>query len=126
MQTTQTSAPIENCFPLLSVMDGCIISKRGDITLGYELRLPPLYSQTEADYDEMLSALSSAIKVLPEWTLVHRQDRYTYQKYTPGEAVGFLDRSYEKHFEGRPFLRHRSFLFLTFSRTTPGCLPEKP
>lgn len=115
MQTTQKSASIENCFPLLSVMDGCIISKRGDITLGYELSLPPMYSQTEAGYDEMLSALSSAIKVLPEWTLVHRQDRYTYEKYTPEQANGFLAQSYEGHFAGRQFLRHRSYLFLTFS-----------
>lgn len=124
MQTVQTSVAIETCFPLLSVLDGCIISKRGDITLGFELSLPPLYSQTEADYDEMLSAFAAAVKVLPEWTLVHRQDSYTYETYkADGSSRGFLARSYEKFFDGRRYLRHRPYLFLTFSGKASALKP---
>lgn len=60
-----------------------------------------------------------AIKVLPCYTVVHRQDWFLEEKYravTGRNDMGFLDRSFELHFNERPFLNHYAYLFIT--RTT--------
>jgi conjugation system TraG family ATPase len=56
---------------------------------------------------------------LPCHTIVHRQDWFLEESYrarTDSEELGFLDRSFELHFNERPFLNHFSYLFIT--RTT--------
>lgn len=56
---------------------------------------------------------------MPCHTIVHRQDWFLEESYrarTDSEELGFLDRSFELHFNERPFLNHFSYLFIT--RTT--------
>lgn len=114
----QTSKSFDELFPLMGMKDGIIISKRGDVTLGWELTLPDIYSLLESEYDEMLSSLASAVRILPAWTMVHRQDIYLYDSYRPQLRGAFLPDSYERHFEGRRYLTHRQYLYLTM--TTKG------
>ena len=123
MDTTRTHRNLDDLFPLMTVRDGAVISKRGDVTLAWELTLPSVYSLTEADYDDMLSSLASAVKILPPWTLVHRQDAYTFEEYRQSESSGFLSQCYNRHFEGRRYLRHRSYLFLTCSSKSSALKP---
>lgn len=118
MEMKQTSKSFDELFPLMGMKDGIIISKRGDVTLGWELTLPDIYSLLESEYDEMLSSLASAVRILPAWTMVHRQDIYLYDSYRPQLRGAFLPDSYERHFEGRRYLTHRQYLYLTM--TTKG------
>lgn len=116
MKTSDTYLPFGSVFPLMKVIDGAIISKRGDVTIGWELTLPAKYTLTESQYDDILSSMASAVKVLPNWTLVHRQDVYTYERYHEEDCqAGFLGKSYERHFDGRHYLVHRSYLYLTYA-----------
>lgn len=115
MEMKQNIREFDSIFPLMDIVDGAVVSKRGDITLGWELTLPDAYSLLEGEYDEMVSSLASAVRILPRWTMVHRQDVYLYESYR-GEGKGsFLSESYEKHFGGRRYLTHRQWLFLTMS-----------
>ena len=123
MQMSQQSLKFDSVFPLMGLKDDMIISKRGDLTLGWELTLPELYSLPEGDYGEMLSSLASAIRILPPWTMVHRQDVYLYEEYSPEKKDGFLASSYEKHFEGRKYLTHRQYLFITLSSKASALRP---
>ncbi|MEA5080425.1 MAG: TraG family conjugative transposon ATPase, partial [Dysgonamonadaceae bacterium] len=62
------------------------------------------------------SSWAKAVKVLPEYSVVHKQDwfvRETYKPATDKDDMSFLSRSFEKHFNERPFLNHSCFLFLT-------------
>lgn len=48
--------------------------------------------------------------------MVHRQDWFLKEKYkadTDRDEMSFLDRSFELHFNERPFLNHFSYLFIT-------------
>ncbi|WGU67961.1 hypothetical protein QIU18_02595 [Capnocytophaga canimorsus] len=48
----------------------------------------------------MHSLWYKAIKVLPEYTVIHKQDWFLKENYTPNlqsENTTFLSRSYEKH-----------------------------
>ena len=52
---------IRQSYPLLSVMDGAILSKRGDITFGWEMSLPAAFRCDEEAYDSMVATLATAI-----------------------------------------------------------------
>ena len=63
---------------------------------------------------------------MPCHTIVHRQDWFLEEGYrarTDREELGFLDRSFELHFNERPFLNHFSYLFIT--RTTKGRMRQQ-
>jgi conjugation system TraG family ATPase len=110
------AATIESKFPLLAVEHDCIISKDADITVAFRVELPELFTVTNAEYEAIHSSWAKAVKVLPEYSVVHKQDwfvRETYKPATDKDDMSFLSRSFEKHFNERPFLNHSCFLFLT-------------
>ncbi|KAA6316560.1 Type IV secretion system protein virB4 [termite gut metagenome] len=116
MRNLLKAATLESKFPLLSVENGCIISKDADITVGFKVELPELFTVTSAEYEAIHSAWAKAIKVLPNYCVVHKQDFFIRENYTPDiqrDDISFLSRSFERHFNERPYLNHACFLFLT-------------
>ena len=115
MRLNLNTVKASDIFPVLGVVGGVVVSVKGAFTIGWELRLPRLYHQSERDYDSLIAAFSSACRVLPAWSMIHRQDLYTYEQYepVPGRAKTYLEQCYERHFEGRRYLTGRSYLFLT-------------
>ena len=120
------TATLESKFPLLSVEHGCIVSKDADITVAYKVELPELFTLTKAEYEAVHSTWAKAVKVLPNYSIVHKQDFFIEEGYKPDickEDLSFLSRSFERHFNERPYLQHTCYLFLTkttkeHSRTT--------
>jgi conjugation system TraG family ATPase len=95
---------------------GCIISKDADITVAFQVTLPELFTVTSEEYDAMYSVWNKAIKVLPDYSIVHKQDWYIKEKYQPEQQeqdLSFLSASFERHFNERPYLSHTCYLFLT-------------
>lgn len=116
MRNILKAATLESKFPLLAVEHDCIISKDADITLAYRVELPELFTVTSAEYEAMHSAWAKAIKVLPTYSIVHKQDFFIEENYRPDiqkEDQSFLSRAFERHFNERPFLNHTCYLFLT-------------
>ena len=120
MRGTLKISTLESKFPLLRVENNCIISKFADITAAYRVSLPELFTLTGEEYEALHGAWLKALKVLPDYTVVHKQDFFTEERYmAPEEGFerSFLARSYERHFNERPYLRHTCYLFVT--KTTP-------
>ena len=116
MRNILKATTLESKFPLLAVEGGCIISKDADITVVYRVELPELFTVTSAEYEAIHAAWCKALKVLPEYSVVHKQDWFIRERYRPATGEGdmsFLSRSYERHFNERPFLTHACFLYLT-------------
>ncbi|ROT06181.1 TraG family conjugative transposon ATPase [Muribaculaceae bacterium Isolate-104 (HZI)] len=126
MRNTLRATTLESKLPLLAVEHGCIISKDADITVAFEVSLPELFTVTSAEYESMHAAWCKAIKVLPHFSVVHKQDWFMSETYKPelqsstkslgsakNEDLSFLDRSFERHFNERPYLAHKCYLFLT-------------
>ena len=116
MRNVLKATTLENRFPLLAVEEGCILSKDADITVAFRVDLPELYTVTSAEYAAIHSAWVKAIKVLPTYSVVHKQDWFVREGYRPDlqkEEMSFLSRSFERHFNERPFLNHACYLFLT-------------
>lgn len=106
---------LRDCFPIINAGDGVILSKRGDITLGWELELPPAFRCNEEKYDSIVATFRSAISLLPDWTVVHKQDIFMRKSYSRESAADFLSDAYERYFDGRSYLDHRCRIFLSFS-----------
>ncbi|WP_302959611.1 TraG family conjugative transposon ATPase [Alistipes finegoldii] len=120
MRGTLKTSTLESKFPLLRVEDNCIISKFADITAAYRVTLPELFTLTGEEYEALHGAWLKALKVLPDYTVVHKQDFFIEERYAAPEDSSersFLARSYERHFNERPYLRHTCYLFVT--KTTP-------
>jgi len=116
MKNVAKTATLENKFPLLAVENNCILSKDADITACFEVRLPELFTVASAEYEAIHSAWHKAIKTLPDFTVVHKQDWYIKESYAPDltqDEQSFLSKSYQRHFNERPFLNHYCYLFLT-------------
>ena len=106
---------IRDNFPVMNGGDGVILSKRGDICMGWEVQLPPAFRCNEEKYDSLIASLGGAIQLLPDYTIVHKQDVFMRKRYAAERASGFLEKAYEEHFDGREYLDHRCFLWLSFS-----------
>ncbi|MBD8084575.1 TraG family conjugative transposon ATPase [Chryseobacterium caseinilyticum] len=116
MRNTSRAATLESKFPLLAVEEHCIISKDADVTVCFKVRLPELFTVASAEYEAIHSVWFKAIKTLPDYSIVHKQDWFIKENYTPDlskEDQSFLSKSFERHFNERPFLNHYCYLFIT-------------
>ena len=115
MEIKAKSVRFDRYIPILTIQDGVVVSKRGELTVGWEVALPPLCSVTADGYEDMLESLSSAVRSLGQGFIVHRQDIYLKDSYHAEKTGGFLSESYERHFDARDHLTHRQYLFLTLA-----------
>ena len=116
MRNVLKAETLERKFPLLCVENGCIVSKDADLTVVFEVELPELYTVTSAEYEAIHSSWIKAIKVLPNYSVVCKQDWFTKETYRPDfrtDEQSFLSKSYERHFNERPYLNHKCYLYLT-------------
>lgn len=116
MRNTLKATTLESKFPLLAVEYDCILSKDADITVAYRVELPELFTVTSPEYEAIHAAWAKAIKVLPNYSVILKQDWFIEEDYKPElqkEDISFLSRSFERHFNERPFLNHTCYLFLT-------------
>lgn len=107
---------LESVFPLLSVEDNCIISKQGDITVGFKVTLPEIFTVGSMEYESIHASWLKAVLLLPDYTIVHKQDWIIKENYVPNvnqDDLTFLSKSFELHFNERPFVHHTCYLFLT-------------
>ena len=115
MRNNLKATTLESKFPLLSVEQGCIISKDADITVAYRVTLPELFTVTSVEYESIHAAWCKAVKVLPTYSIITKQDWFIQERYQPAVDgdMSLLARSYERHFNERPYLNHSCYLYIT-------------
>ena len=88
---------LKDILPILSVENDAILSKQGDVTIAYEATLPEIFTLSNQEYESFHQALIKAVKVLPKYSVLHKQDWFTDATYKaeikPGTS--FLSRSSE-------------------------------
>jgi conjugation system TraG family ATPase len=107
---------LDDLFPIMGVEHDCILSGQGDITVAFEAKLPEIFTLSDQEYEAFHQAWVKALKVLPGFSVFHKQDWFTGSKYAPDftkEDTSFLTRSSERFFNERPFLDHACYIFLT-------------
>lgn len=112
--------------PIWKVERDCILSVWGDTTVVFEVTLPEIFTMSAlvetqgesrhetGEFRELNELWVKAFGVLPENTILHKQDWFTVEQYAPKYAINsFLDKASEQHFNERPYLYHKCYLFLT-------------
>lgn len=106
----------DEILPLYLYEDGFLISKNTDITALYEVELPEVWTLSQDDYENQQNCWIRALKVLPDYTILHKQDFFIQKRYKSKEtSSGYLANGYAKHFEGRTFYEHKSYIYITLS-----------
>jgi conjugation system TraG family ATPase len=107
---------LKDIFPILGIENDTILSKQGDITIGFSAILPEIFTLSNEDYESFHNSWIKAIRVLPKNTVFHKQDWFIERKYQADfdkDNPGFLSRSSERFFNERPYLDHSCYIFLT-------------
>lgn len=116
MRNTAKTNTLERMFPILAVENNCMASKQGDITVCYKIILPEIFTISDKEYETIHSVWHKAIKNLPEFTVIHKQDWFIKENYEADfkdAEQSYLSRSFERHFNERPYLNHSCYLFIT-------------
>ncbi len=107
---------LNDILPIMGVEHDCILSRQGDITIAFRAELPEIFSLSDQEYEAYHQVLLKAIKVLPKFSVLHKQDWFIDSRYKPDftkDDTSFLSHSSERFFNERPFLNHSCYILLT-------------
>lgn len=107
---------LEKLLPIYAIEHDCMLSVQGDITIGYEVMLPEIFTLSNLEYESFHQTMLKAIRLLPQHSVLHKQDWFMADQYTAAfekSSGTFLSRSSERFFNERAFLNHRCYIFLT-------------
>jgi len=110
------NARLSQTFPILEVSNDCIVSKSGDYTVARQLIKPEIFTLSGTALEAYHQAWVRALRILPHDTIVHMQDWYLKSYYQADFERGDcspLGLASERFFHHHPYLKHRSFLFIT-------------
>ncbi len=107
---------LDEILPIMDVEHDCILSKQGDITIVFKAELPEIFTLSDHEYEAFHQTWIKAIKVLPRFSIFHKQDWFLKDTFKPdfrNEDTSFLSRSSDRFFNERPFLNHSCYIMLT-------------
>jgi conjugation system TraG family ATPase len=107
---------LDDILPIMGVEHDCILSGQGDVTIVFRAELPEIFTLSDQEYEAFHQAWVKAIKILPKFSVFHKQDWFIDSKHQPDftkEDTSFLTRSSERFFNERPFLEHTCYILLT-------------
>lgn len=107
---------IDDILPIMDVEHDCILSKQGDVTVVFKAELPEIFTLSDQEYEAFHQAWLKAIKLLPKFSVFHKQDWFIDSKFEAdfrNEDTSFLTSSSERFFNERPFLDHSCYILLT-------------
>ena len=102
--------------PIYKIEHNCILSRQGDVTAGFKVSLPEIFTLSDREYEAYHQSWLKGIKLLPSGTVLHKQDWFSKGSFKGDfEAAGdsFLGRSSERFFNQRECLDHSCYIFLT-------------
>lgn len=110
-------------FPLHSFENGFLVSKQGDLTLGFKMSLPPLFTLSKPEAEGLHGAFRKAYRILSPNMIIWKQDWFVKKEWAPEPSVldglvppfskSFLSRKSDEYFSGKPVLDHNAYLFFT-------------
>lgn len=110
---------IHRILPCLEIDEHCLVSRKGEVSVAFELLKLPVFTLFRKETEALHEALTKAIASFSNGTTFHFQEWYTgaiYQSPPPQDAGNLLANASDRHFQGRRHTHHRSFLFITRRR----------
>lgn len=97
--------------------NNCLVSQSADITVLFQVTLPVIFERGEEQFENDHATWVRALRLLPDYTIVHKQDVYEQAQFDPANAPdsSFLQAASDAHFEGRDYLQHTCYVYVTLS-----------
>lgn len=102
-------------FPVHAIEQDFIIGGNSEITIGFNLLLPEIYTISDDEANNLNDEFVKLLKLLPAGTTLHKQD-FFYQNYykNTSYAENYVEQENNRHYNDRPILNHYSNLYITF------------
>lgn len=102
-------------FPIEDIIEDCYVNGLFDVTPGFAISWPEVYTLSDEDYLNIHNGLVSVISRLPAGSVFHYQG-YFYDSVHQSDYKGAseIQRDTFRYFNERPILKNYSNIFLTF------------
>jgi conjugation system TraG family ATPase len=117
---TMKAKSIEKSLPVLGFNGDILVSNNLDMGFGLQLFLPELLSLSSEQIYMLHDVFRRAVNLLPENTLVHKQDFFLTHHFQEEEEPSkqpfrrkSLNKNFLEHFRGRPWLKHTCYLYVS-------------
>lgn len=115
VQVTDKATDLADILPIQTITQDAIINGNGDITVGYRMLLPEVFTLSEKEAEYIHERLEALLKMLPAGTVIHQQIFYytgdNNQEYSNNALIAENNR----HFDGKEILNSYTNLYLTFT-----------
>jgi conjugation system TraG family ATPase len=111
--------PIAKSLPILGFNGDIMVSNNLDMSFGLKLHLPELLSCSAEHLYMLHDTFQRVVNLLPENCLLHKQDFFfvehfgSKKKHKEKSSPKGLNQNYLKHFDGRPYLKHECYLYVS-------------
>lgn len=113
---TDKAVDLSEVLPIQTITDNVIVNGNGDLTIGYRLFLPEVFTLSEDDANYIHECLKGLFKMLPAGTIVHQQCYYYTDLYKNKDySVNPLVAENLKHMNGKEILHSYTNLYVTFA-----------
>src|ERR1035437_5085300 len=102
--------------PIQSIENNLIINGNGDISAGFKIFLPEVFTVSEIDAKELHKDFVGLLKLLPEGTIVHKQDFFFLDTYKADlDVENLIHKENLEYYNGRPTICNYSNIYVTFT-----------
>lgn len=116
IQVTDKALDLAAVLPIQTITDDYIINGNGDITIGYKLFLPEVFTLSTASAKYIHECLEGLFKMFPAGTVVHQQIYYYVGKYDDKEYLTTPLKSENlKYFKDKEIINCYTNLYITFT-----------
>jgi conjugation system TraG family ATPase len=112
---------LETILPILGFNGDVQVSNNLDLTIGFRLQLPEVLSSSTEQIYMLHDTFQRMINLLPAGSFIHKQDFFLVSEFHPTDLkeepdtknTESLNESYLEHFDGRHFLKHDCYFYIS-------------
>lgn len=102
--------------PIQTITDDVVVNGNGDLTIGYRMFLPEVFTLSKEDAKYIHERLEGLFKMLPAGTIVHQQCFYYVGEYKNDDfSINPLKAESIKHFKDKQVINSYTNLYITFA-----------
>lgn len=120
------SVDLASVLPIQTITDDMIVNGNGDITVGYHMLLPEVFSLSESKAATIHKQLQAMCKELPSGTVIHQQSFiYTGKYHDESYSSNSLTVENQKYFNDKEILNNYVNIYFSFPDKPSRCPPEQ-
>lgn len=118
VQISDKAVDLGKVMPIQTITDDVIVNGNGDLTIGYRLFLPEVFTLSKESASFIQERLEGLCKMLPAGTVLHQQIFYYTSQYENNEySINPLKVENLKYFDGKQTLNCYTNLYISFTDT---------